>query len=259
MGHARAGAALLALHVWLGAALLAAGSRAETLRVGAASSLREPIAAIARSFEAGNPGTQVAVSYGASSLLAAQLRAGAPLDVLLLADPVIADRLARQGDIGARATFARNELVVVVRDPSLRIDRPSDLVSDGVDRIAIPEHVVPVGRYARLWLERHALVAAVEARAVYTQHARATLTAVDQGHVDLAIVYASDARLARNAHVAYRIPPDEQPAIAYVAVVAEREPPSALARDWLAFLTGASSQAVLRAAGFAAPDVPSPP
>jgi molybdate transport system substrate-binding protein len=90
----------------------------------------------------------------------------------------------------------------------------------------------------------------VLARAVRTEHARATLVAVDHGLVDLAIVYVTDARLARRARVALAIPDSEQPRIDYVALVMTDARRPELARVFLDFLRGAYAGRVLADAGF---------
>ena len=234
------------------AVLLAAGwgARGEELRVAAASSLREPLERIAERFDSQRSDVRVRIGFGASSVLAAQVRAGAPVDVLVSADSKIAQRLEREGLAAARSTVAHNRLVVVAREGGPSIEAPSDLVGPGVRRVAIPEHAVPVGRYAREWLARHGIAEAMLARAVRTEHARATLAAVDQGLVDLAIVYVTDARLARRAQVALVIPDSEQPRIDYVAlVVAETRRPE-LARAFLDFLRSEQAGQVLADAGF---------
>jgi molybdate transport system substrate-binding protein len=76
------------------------------LSVGAAASLREPIEEIARRFETANPGVRVQPVFGATSELAAQLRAGAPLDLLLSADEAIAQQLATEGLLAGRPPVA---------------------------------------------------------------------------------------------------------------------------------------------------------
>jgi molybdate transport system substrate-binding protein len=248
----RRGALALALALIVG--FFAMSARAAELNVAAAASLREPLTAIARHCEQLHPGLHVQLSFGASSVLAMQVRAGAPIDVLVSADARIADDLARAGLVAARRGVARNRLVVIAsREAAPRIEAPADLAAPDVRRIAIPQHAVPVGRYAREWLARRGLLEAVNARTVQTEHARATLVAVDQGHADAAIVYASDARLARSARVAFEIPDDEQPHIEYVAVTLTGARAPALAETFLAFLGGTASREILAAAGFAAP------
>jgi molybdate transport system substrate-binding protein len=127
------------------------------------------------------------------------------------------------------------------------------LLAPGVARIAIPIAAVPLGAYAREWLQGRGLLDALAARIVPTPHARATLVAVENRHVDAAIVYATDARRARGARIAFEIPESEQPAIRYsaVAVAGSREP--ALAADFLAYLRSEEGARPFVAAGFSLP------
>jgi molybdate transport system substrate-binding protein len=247
----RAGALLL------GMVLIALPACGDELRVGAASSLREVVAALVPPFEASHPGTEVLVSYGASSVLGAQLRAGAPLDVLLLADARLADDLARELGLTTSVPFARNRLVVMARSAALVVDNPAALHGPQVRRIAIPSAAVPIGRYAREWLERVGLLDTLGSRTVQTEHARATLLAVDNGHTDLAIVYTTDARLARHAVVALEISDEQQPSIAYVGIAGPGVSSSA-AEAWLRFMVGPEATQQLKAAGFAAPALHGP-
>ena len=227
---------------------------ASELSVAAASSLREVLGEIASLHERAHPGLRVSLAFAASSVLATQARAGAPIDVLVSADERIVDALEREGLIDSRSAVAGNRLVVVVaRDAAFPIEAPRDLLAPGVRRIAIPEHAVPVGRYARQWLARHGLLEQLNARTVRTEHARATLIAVDQGLVDAAIVYATDARLARSARVAFEIPRAEQPRIAYVAAVLAGGTQREAARAFVRFLRGAESAEILARAGFEPP------
>jgi molybdate transport system substrate-binding protein len=128
---------------------------------------------------------------------------------------------------------------------------PPDLARPELRRIAVPGGAVPVGRYAREWLAARGLLAALERRLVATEHARASLAAVDAGDVDAAIAYATDARLAASARVAFEIPAAEQPEIVYEAAL--RTGAGLEARDLFASLGGDDARRALAAAGFAAP------
>lgn len=245
---------LLGLGALLAAILAAPSAQAEELMVAAAVSLREPLSAIARAYETKHPDTVVRIAFGASSLLAAQVRAGAPIDVFVSADEAIVGRLDEAGllEEGGRFTLARNRLVVVARpDADFELERAEQLAGPGVRRLAIPDAAVPVGRYAREWLAGRGLLEALGPRIVLTEHARATLAAVDFGHADAAVVYATDARLARFARVAFEVPTDQQPSIAYAAARIRATPEHAA--DFLRFLRGPEARAALEAAGFAAP------
>jgi len=237
-------------------AIISKPAGAEDLLVAAAVSLREPLDTIARRFESEHAGVRVQLAFGASSTLAAQARAGAPLDVFVAADEESLDALAAAGLVreAGRLRIAGNRLVVIASaDLRVPLERAADLERPELRRIALPERTVPLGHYAREWLARHGLLAALGPRLVSTEHARATLAAVDAGHADAGIVYATDARAARSARVAFVPPPAEQPRIVYVAAPLTRARAPALAERFLAALAGAEARQTLVAAGFAPP------
>jgi molybdate transport system substrate-binding protein len=246
---------------WLGLvlALVAAGAPAawaDELLVAAAVSLREPLEAIARRFESGHAGLRVQLAFGASSALAAQARAGAPLDVFVSADAETITALASVGLVRAAEarTIAGNRLVVIVAPGiAAEVARAADLAKPELRRIALPERAVPLGRCARAWLERAGILAALEPRLIATEHARATLAAVDGGHAEAGIVYATDARTASGARVAFAPPEAEQPAIVYVAAPTVDARGPELARGFVAALLGAAARRDFAAAGFAPP------
>ncbi len=239
------------LLAWL--TLTALPAVADEILVGAAVSLREPLTEIAELWEKRRSETRVRLSFAASSTLAAQIRAGAPLDVFTSADVRIVEALGAEGLLdGEGATFATNRLVVLVsRDAGAPLEGPADLLAPGLRRLAVPGGAVPVGRYAREWLRSRGLLSRLEPRLVRTEHARATLAAVDLGHADAAIVYATDARVARSARLAFEVAAAEQPRIEYAAALVAGARPGSAA--FLSFLLGSGAQAVLRDAGFGTP------
>jgi molybdate transport system substrate-binding protein len=221
------------------------------LYIGAAASLREPLEQIAQGFSEQNPGAAVQPVFGASNDLEAQLRAGAPMDVLLSADEAIPQALEADGLASSLRSFASNRLVVIATpEIAAQLKQPSDLVGPAVQRIAIPAAVVPIGHYARAWLAQTGLDQAVEPRVVQTEHVRATLAAVDSGEVDAAIVYATDARIAKSARVAFEIPDAQQPRIVYVSAISSNTQQPERATLFLDFLAGPEATGILRAAGF---------
>lgn len=236
--------------------LLGAPAAGDTLLVGAASSLREPVEQIASAFEAAGK-AEVDLTFGASSFLAAQVEAGAPIDVLLSADERSVDRLAEQGLVSRRIDLAGNRLVVLAAaDRDLELTCAEDLLQPGVERLAVPEPAVPLGHYARAWLAQRELLEPLRPRLVPTENARATLSAVDVGNVDAAIVYATDALLARSADVAFEVPPEQQPRIAYQAAVVAGAEPAQTAQRFLRFLQSREARKALREAGFRPPPDP---
>jgi molybdate transport system substrate-binding protein len=238
------------------AAIAAKPAGAGELLAAAAVSLREPLEAIARRFEAGHPGTRVQLAFGASSALAAQARAGAPFDVFLAADEESLDALASAGLLraGSRKAIAGNRLVVIA-SAELRapLEGAADLARPEVRRIALAERTVPVGHYAREWLARKGMLETLGPRIVSTEHARATLAAVDLANAEAGIVYATDLKAARSARVAFTPPAGEQPRIVYLAAQLSGARAPALASSFLAALSDPAARADFEAAGFPPP------
>ena len=239
----------------LGWLALLQGARAEEVVASVAASLRAPSTEIVRRFEAEHPGAKLLLAFGASNELASQIEAGAPVEVFLAADEESVARLASKGLLleGSVVPFAGNRLVVVRPDAAeLRLAEPRDLVQPALRRLALPGEGVPLGHYAREWLARRGILADLADRIVVTANAPATLAAVELGQADAAIVYATDARVAKRARVAFDIPDAEQPRIRYLGALTHRAGPGA--RAFLDFVRGPGA-AILEAAGFrAAPD-----
>jgi len=218
-----------------------------------ASSLREIALALIRDLAAEDEPIEVEVTFGASSALARQLSLGAPIDLLISADAEIVEMLAERGlvDPASELEIARGRLVLVAHvESDFAAEGVAALSSPSLERIALPASAIPLGRYARAWLASQELLDPLEGRIVSTEHARATLVAVDQGHADLALVYESDARLGRHVDIVARIDPSTHPAIRYVAVRATRAPEC---RDIARILRGwgdARTRTRLEQAGF---------
>jgi molybdate transport system substrate-binding protein len=226
---------------------------ADEILLAGAVSLRAPLERIAERYQAQHPDVRVQLTFGASSFLAAQIRAGAPVHVFASADDRIIDALAADGLVaGEPQPLARNRLVVVTAPgaPPLTTGAQA-LLEPAFRRIAVPDGAVPVGRYAREWLAARGLLERLEPRLVRTEHARATLAAVDLGNADAAVVYASDAALARSARVGLDIPDEQQPRILYAAACIVDAPPDA--RAFLRFLAGDEASSALAQAGFSRP------
>ncbi len=246
------------LRLWLLLVLAAglAGAARADLVVGAAASLREPVSQIAALHERAT-GQRVRLVFGASSALAAQVRAGAPLDLLISADVEISQRLHARGAVEPPRAFGTNRLVVLVaEDLEARVASAPDLAQPALRRLAVPDRAVPVGRYARAWLAHHDLLEPLRDRMVQTEHARATLAAVEQGHAQAAIVYRTDAQRAQRARIAFEIAIEEHPPIRYALSVVRggnTEP----ARAFAARFATPEARSALTGAGFL-PFAPTP-
>ena len=192
-----------------------------------ASSLREIALLLRQELLAAETPIQLELVLGASSTHARQLRLGAPLDIIVSADEEIVRDLTQNGFVAGplQLQFARGQLSLIAR-PKWASGKPMPVQLDAArfERLAIPSAAVPLGRYARAWLGSLDLLETLKGKIVVTEHARATLAAVDSGLVDLAIVYRSEVRLAKNALAVSEIDSSDHPPIRYVAARATRAP-----------------------------------
>jgi molybdate transport system substrate-binding protein len=228
-----------------------------TIRMAVASSLREMAVGLVRDFEARDPAIRIEATFGASSAIARQLRFGAPIDLLALADEQIVDSLRERQLIDAESLreIARGRLVLVARTgspfDSLGVEA---LRSPELERLALPGVAVPLGRYGRSWLARHALLDPLEGRIVVTENARASLAALSQGHVDLALLYETDSRLDPDLITIHRPQLDEYPEIRYLAARATQAPSCPQIDHVLDGWQTRETRARFEAAGFELPE-----
>jgi molybdate transport system substrate-binding protein len=229
---------------------------AETLTMSVASSLRDVAVSLGKSFESEHPGVDVAINTGASGMLARQIEEGAPVDVFVSAGrPEIERVQAKQLVLGEPVVIARNRLVLVVPKDSPWIGKNARalLGSPDVKRIASGDPaVVPFGKYAQQALQAAGLWAQVEPKLVLASEVRQALTYADEGAVDAAIVYATDARVAKSAVLLGEVPGADGLKIESLAARMTHGT-SELARALLDAWTGAKARAALAEAGLLAP------
>lgn len=212
--------------------LLALPISAAEVRVSAAASLTDAVTGIARLYE-GKTGETVVLNFGASSILATQIANGAPADVFISADEVQMNRVATV----VRVPLLSNRLVVI-GVPLLKARRIA---------IANPE-AVPAGVYAKQWLQQRGLWTVLAPKIVPTENVRGALAAVEAGNADAAIVYATDAQMARRARVAEVV--NDGPPIVYPAAVLRGAENAAGGRRFLDFLRSRDAGAIFRRYGF---------
>lgn len=224
--------------------IVATAVSAAEVRVFAAASLREAVAEIAAAYER-RTGDTIVFSFGASSMLARQIAHGAPADVFLSADEEKMDELAKRDLIAgsSRVSVLSNSLVIVVRR-----DAPWRRLID-MRALALPEPwSVPAGIYARRYLQRIGLWERLASKVVPTANVRAALAAVEAGNADAAIVYATDARIAKELRVAFAVPRNDAPAISYPFALVKGAP--APAARFLAHLRSDAALDVFAKHGF---------
>ncbi|WP_053175744.1 molybdate ABC transporter substrate-binding protein [Nonomuraea sp. SBT364] len=215
------------------------------LTVFAAASLTGTFTELGKVFEAGHPGTRVRFNFGSSATLAQQITQGAPADVFASASP--ATMKAVTGSTGAApVTFARNrlEIAVPVANPA-GVDGPADLAGPGV-KVALCAEQVPCGAAAARALE----AAGVKVTPVTLERdVKATLTKVELGEVDAALVYRTDVIAAAGRVTGIGFPEAARAVNDYPIVALT----SGLAGEFVGLVRSARGRDVLTGAGFEVP------
>lgn len=235
----------------------AATDTAETtpaaVTVFAAASTTDALTEIASLF-AEQTGIAVTCSFSSSSMLAKQIRAGAPADVFISANVQWMDELETGGLLRARSRrdLLGNALVVVApRDApfELKLDADQRLPDVVEGRIAIgdPAHV-PAGLYAQQSLTTLRWWEELEPRIVAGVDVRAALVFVERGEASAGVVYRTDARVTDRVIVVTTLPEDSYDPIIYPAALTRDSPASA--ERFLEFLHSEAAAAVFREAGF---------
>lgn len=219
----------------------------------AASSLADVMPELARAWAAQTGRGTVTFTFEGSSKLARQVEAGAPADLVFLADVHTMDRLERDGLLapGSRRDLAGNGLVVVVPEASAWTpSSPADLASPRLEHLALAGENVPAGRYARGALAAAGVRAAVAPRTVTGDNVRTALAWVARGEADAGVVYATDARAEDTVRVAFAFPSSSHEPIVYPAAVVASSAHVAAAEDFLAFCASDQGAHVFGAHGF---------
>ncbi|MFE1748917.1 molybdate ABC transporter substrate-binding protein [Coleofasciculus sp. H7-2] len=231
-------------------------STSTRLTVAAAASLTEAFTEIATAFQAQLPTFTVNFNFAASGFLQKQIEQGAPIDVFASAAARPMDALETQNLLlpQTRKTFARNQLVVVAttaQTPWLK--KLSDLRDGRLKRLAIGNPAtVPAGEYAKIVLEKENLYTKLEKekKLVFGDNVRQVLTYVEQGNVDAALVYATDAAISKKVKVISRISPESTQPIRYWIAVVKQSQNSQQAKEFINFVTSNRGQQILQKYGF---------
>jgi molybdate transport system substrate-binding protein len=227
--------------------------QADEIEVFAAASLTDALKEIAATYEKAG-GDKVVFNFAASNTLEMQIKAGAPADLFFSADEAKMNDLDKQGLIvkETRKDLLSNSLVIVVPgDRSVTMTSATQLADPKIQKIALGQpQSVPVGIYAKEYLQKSGIWAQIEARIIPTESVRAALAAVETGNVDAGIVYKTDALISKKVKVAYEVPVAEGPAIAYPAAIIQGSKHAVAAKKFLDYLSEPSSLKTFEKYGF---------
>lgn len=247
----------LVLAVWAAVMLpagctnVAAEQAPEPLIVSTAANLSPAFEEIAQAFQA-ETGLPVTLNVGSTGKLAQQIEQGAPVDIFAAASPTYVRELeeADRIDPGDTVVFARGRITLWTRsDSDLALEGLRDLVSARVTKVVIanPEHA-PYGVAAREALQAVGVWDAVQPKLVYGANVMQALQIAESGNVDAGILALS---LSLSSNGRWVLVPEElhTPLDQVLGVVKGAPHPDA-ARQFVAFVTGETGQAILSRYGF---------
>ena len=224
-----------------------AGSAAAGITVSAAISLTNALQEVGRAYGTAGGGP-VRFNFAASNVLARQIVNGAPVDVFISADEAQMDYTQKAGatDPASRVALLGNRLAIVVPSDRALVAGVHGLTDPHIRRVAIGDpSAVPVGVYAKQYLERLNLWNVLQPKLLPLSSARAALAAVASRVADAAIVYESDVATARVTLGAV-IDDANAPQIVYPAAIVARSKNRSQASAFLSFLRGSEAGAIFR-------------
>ncbi len=225
------------------------------ITVFAAASLTDSLKEIAASYEKAG-GDKVRFNFAASNTLAQQIKAGAPADIFFSADVAKMDALEGAGLVAkdTRRNLLGNSLVIITSATDPAIASARDLTGPSVKHLSIGDpRAVPAGIYAKAWLEKAGLWAALQSKIVPAESVRTALAVVESGNAEAGIVYKTDAAISKKVKVVMEIPPAETPAIIYPAALVKDSRNAAAARKFLAHLARKEAADTFTKFGFSTP------
>lgn len=221
-----------------------------TLTVLAASSLTDVFAELGRGYERSHQDVRLRFVYAGSQELAAQVKDGAPADVLATADVRTMDGVAKQVPREGRRVFAYNSLTVAVAPGNpRRIKGLADLARPRL-RVVLAAEPVPIGGYSRQALAKAGVTVRPRSEEI---DARSVLTRVRTGEADAGIVYITDMRSAGRAASSVPIPAAQNVTATYPAGVTADSDHEAAAAAFVTWLGSAEAKNVLDKNGFRTP------
>ncbi|MEV8637155.1 molybdate ABC transporter substrate-binding protein [Streptosporangium sp. NPDC051023] len=223
---------------------------ATTVTVFAAASLTGTFTELGKTFEAANPGTSVKFNFGSSATLAQQIVQGAPADVFAAASPATMKTVTDASLAAAPTTFVRNKLQIAVpADNPAKVDDLKDLADPKV-KVALCAAQVPCGAAAAKALEAAGLKVTP---VTLEQDVKATLTKVELGEVDAALVYRTDVLASAGKVKGIDFPEADKAINDYPIAALSKAPAPEAAKKFVDLVLSPQGKDVLTKAGFEAP------
>lgn len=234
--------------------VLLPSARADEVLVAVAANFTAPMKAIAAEFEK-TTGHKVHLSFGASGKFYAQIKNGAPFQVLLSADVAIPVKLEQEGLTvpGSRFTYAVGTLVLWSARPDFVDDKGAVLSQGAFSHLSVANpKLAPYGAAAMETLDKLGLATTLQAKFVVGENIAQTYQFVMSGNAELGFVALSqvmkDGRIADGS--AWVVPVGMHRPIRQDAVILASGRDNVAAAALLRFLRQPGAVAIIRSYGY---------
>jgi molybdate transport system substrate-binding protein len=232
----------------------AAAAQAGEVQVAVAANFTAPMQKIAAAFEK-DTGHKASLAFGATGKFYAQIKNGAPFEVLLAADEETPARLEKEGQAlpGSRFTYAIGRLALWSARPGY-VDAKGDILRTGDFRhlaIANPK-TAPYGAAAMAVLKKLNLVESLQPRLVQGENIAQTQQFVSTGNAQLGFVALSqvckDGKITSGS--AWIVPSDLHDPIRQDALVLAIGAANPAAREFAAYLKSDKAWGIIKSFGY---------
>ena len=227
------------------------------LIVSAAASLTDVFRDLIKSYEKIYPQSNIVLNLGGSGALLQQIYKGAPVDVYASANMVLVKQAITRGALSRNnvKVFASNKLVLVApkNQRGLRVKQLSDLKKEEVERVAVSNYGVPVGKYTIDFLKNNAYWEFISPKIINTNNVRQSLAYVLRGEVDAGFVYSTDAATVANRIELIEVIPTIEK-IVYPIGIVESTKNKNDANQFMNFVLSPEGKKILLQHGFLDPD-----
>ena len=234
--------------------LVMGAAHASEVSIAVASNFAVPAQKIAIQFEQ-DTGHKALLAFGSTGKFYAQIKNGAPFQILLSADDETPARLEAQGLAinGTRFTYATGRLVLWSMQAALVDDKGAVLRTGTYEHIAIADpKVAPYGVAAMQTLEKLGLEQSLKSRLVQGESIGQTHQFVATGNASLGFVALSqvmvDGRVTQGS--AWIVPAAMHLPLRQDAVVLNKGKDNPAAAAWMTYLKSDKARAIIRSYGY---------
>ena len=235
---------------------VASSAHADEISVAVAANFTAPMQQIAAAFEK-ETGHKVQAAYGATGKFYAQIKNGAPFEVLLSADDETPARLIKENaaQAGSQFTYAIGKLVLWSAKPAIVDGAGAVLKNGGFDHLALANpKLAPYGAAAVEVMKGLGVYESIQPKIVTGESIAQTHQFISTGNALLGFVALSqvlkDGKMEGSAWI---VPAKLYAPIRQDAVILERGKGKAAAEALMQYLKSDKAKAVIQSFGYALP------